>query len=107
MTVKKSFLKKLNAMRHEAGFAFLVNSGARCPAYNRKIGGAPNSAHTYGKAVDLRAYGAKADKIIELSYKHAMTGRGISQKGQHNKRFIHVDCMDNSPSHPRPWMWSY
>ena len=35
-----------------------------------------------------------------------MTGIGIKQHGPHNKRFIHLDNLDNS-THPRPTIWSY
>lgn len=30
-----------------------INSGLRCPAYNAKIGGAPDSRHLYGDAADI------------------------------------------------------
>jgi len=31
-------------------------------------------------------------------------GVGISQKGKHKSRFIHLDTID---SDNRPWIWSY
>jgi len=44
----------LEKLRDELGGTPLhVNSGYRCPAYNRKIGGASRSQHMEGKAADL------------------------------------------------------
>jgi len=31
----------------------------------------------------------------------------VSQRGAHGKRFIHLDTMEDSDTHPRPWVWSY
>jgi hypothetical protein len=39
------------------GGVISVSSGYRCPELNRAIGGAPNSAHIRGRAVDFCAYG--------------------------------------------------
>jgi zinc D-Ala-D-Ala carboxypeptidase len=47
---------KLQAMRHAMGDApIVVNGGFRSIACNDAVGGAPNSRHTYGDAVDLGA----------------------------------------------------
>ncbi len=43
----------LDQIREEFGKPISVSSGARCLAHNKKIGGAPQSWHTKGKAVDL------------------------------------------------------
>ena len=48
-------------------FRYLVNvglhvlSGHRCPAHNREVGGVKDSTHTYGEAIDVRAY-----ELLEL-----------------------------------------
>ena len=46
-------------------------------------------------------------RLIRIAIEAGMTGIGISQRGPHEKRFIHLDDMDNSGEHPRPWVWSY
>ena len=34
--------------------ALRIDSGCRCPEYNKKVGGKPNSAHLSGMAADIR-----------------------------------------------------
>ena len=41
-----------------------VSSGYRCPALNRKVGGARTSAHLTGHAVDLNCYGFGAPRAV-------------------------------------------
>lgn len=44
----------LNRLRHKFGSAIYVNSAYRTPDLNRKVGGAENSYHLYGRAADIR-----------------------------------------------------
>ena len=44
----------LEVLRKRAGTPIVINSGYRSPQLNRKIGGAPNSNHLAGCAVDIR-----------------------------------------------------
>ena len=46
--------KWLEVLRERAGTPIVINSGYRSPQLNRKIGGAPNSNHLTGCAVDIR-----------------------------------------------------
>lgn len=43
----------LEPIRKAYGRALFINSGYRCPELNKTIGGAQNSAHMYGLAVDI------------------------------------------------------
>ena len=43
----------LDPARQKLGRPIHVNSGYRCEAHNRQVGGAPNSQHTKGEAADL------------------------------------------------------
>ena len=47
----------LEALRERAGTPIVINSGYRSPQFNRKIGGAANSNHLTGCAVDIRVSG--------------------------------------------------
>jgi hypothetical protein len=47
----------LEVLRERAGTPIIINSGYRSPQLNRKIGGAPNSNHLTGCAVDIRTSG--------------------------------------------------
>ena len=49
--------KWLEVLRERAGTPIFINSGYRSPQLNRKIGGAPNSNHLTGCAVDIRVSG--------------------------------------------------
>jgi hypothetical protein len=55
MGLDRNFRKLLEEIRTEFGRPMVISSGARCTVHNRKIGGARGSAHTLGKAVDIRA----------------------------------------------------
>ena len=47
----------LEVLRERAGTPIIINSGYRSPQLNRKIGGANNSNHLTGCAVDIRTSG--------------------------------------------------
>ena len=47
----------LEVLRERSGGPVVINSGYRSQQLNRKIGGAPNSNHLTGCAVDIRVTG--------------------------------------------------
>jgi len=49
--------RALEVLRAEVRAPVQVISGYRCVAHNRKVGGAVNSRHTWGDAVDLQVTG--------------------------------------------------
>ena len=51
--------KWLEVLRERAGTPIIINSGYRSPQLNRKIGGAANSNHLTGCAVDIRTSGVE------------------------------------------------
>ena len=103
----EGFMEKLEALRHEFNEPMIVSSGYRHESYNQVIGGAKNSPHLYGKAVDVVISGKSAYRLMKLAIEHGFTGIGVSQRGPHERRFLHIDTMENSDTHPRPWIWSY
>ena len=103
----EEFMEKLEALRHEFNEPMIVSSGYRHESYNQVIRGAKNSPHLYGKAVDIVISGKSAYRLMKLAIEHGFTGIGVSQRGPHEKRFLHIDTMENSDTHPRPWIWSY
>ncbi len=52
--LQPSFVEMLDKAREFADVPFVITSGFRSASQNASIGGAPNSAHTRGWAVDLR-----------------------------------------------------
>jgi len=103
----EDFMKRLVDLRHEFNEPMIISSAYRHISYNQVIGGAKNSPHLYGKAVDVLVSGKAAYRLMKMAMEHGFTGIGISQKGPHEGRFLHIDTMDNSDTHPRPWIWSY
>ncbi len=102
------FMEALEKIRMELNKPMIVSSGYRCPEYNDKVSGSGlTGPHTTGRAVDVVCSGGDALKIMELAIKHGMTGIGVSQKGDHSKRFLHLDMLIPNMSKPRPWVWSY
>jgi uncharacterized protein YcbK (DUF882 family) len=96
--MQSEFLKKLDNARGISGLPFKINSGYRTIAYNTKIKGAANSAHTKGWAADI-AYttGAEGYKILRSLQEVGFNRIGIY------KTWIHVDC---DPSLPPNVIWS-
>ena len=98
-----TFMYKLDSMRRNAGFPFIVTSGYRCPDYNDKISSTGRDGpHTTGKAVDIAVRGTQAHTVLKLALASGITGVGVDQKGE--SRFIHLDSLTEGT---RPWVWSY
>ena len=102
------FLDRLESLRTAFGKPMLVTSGFRCPTYNAQVSGTGfTGPHVTGKAVDIAISGEDAHTLLAFAVHHQFQGLGISQKGPHNKRFIHLDLIENGPGRPRPRVWSY
>ena len=104
-----TFISELQHLRDYLGFPLIINSGFRCPEHNNLVSGSGfNGPHTTGKAADIRIMGGRAlallTHISECAY---ITGVGISQKGKHSGRYIHLDMLVHNASRPRPWVWTY
>jgi uncharacterized protein YcbK (DUF882 family) len=85
----------------------IISSAYRSIGYNTTIGGAAHSPHLQGKAVDVVISGKSAYRLLKLALQYGFTGIGVSQRGPHERRFLHLDTMESSDVHPRPWIWSY
>lgn len=93
------FVDWLDGVRHSCGFPFIITSGFRTPEQNKRIGGAPNSAHLRGLAVDLAI--TDSDKRYTL-LKEALSANvpriGIGET------FVHLDI---DTSLPQGVLWHY
>jgi len=102
------FLTAFDALREVYGSPLILHSGYRCPVHNVAVSTTgPQGPHTTGRAVDVLAYGAEAHRLIGLALRRGFTGVGVSQKGLHGQRFVHLDTLLDAPGQPRPWVWSY
>ena len=59
--------KILEPLSAEWGSAIRVNSGYRCDALNKAVGGVNNSAHRLGYAADLYPVNGKIDEFITFT----------------------------------------
>jgi uncharacterized protein YcbK (DUF882 family) len=103
-----AFMLKLQAVRDVVG-PLVVSSGYRCPEHNAAVSSTGlNGPHVTGKAADLRCFGKQAHEVLVQAMFHYFTGIGVSQKGPHGFRFIHLDMLqDGENGARRSWTWSY
>nr|WP_039735013.1 D-Ala-D-Ala carboxypeptidase family metallohydrolase [Desulfotomaculum nigrificans] len=85
-------INKLEAFRQLAGKPVLVNSGYRCPAHNRAVGGETNSYHLKGMAADIQVPGVAVAELSRLAEQAGFGGIGVYQ----SQGFVHVDVRDYS-----------
>lgn len=102
------FMNKLYRIRLEYGRPMMISSGYRCSAWNQKVSttGA-YGPHTTGRAADVLVFGADPLDLVTIASKAGMTGFGLSQKGPHGGRFVHLDDLLDGVCGPRPWVWTY
>jgi zinc D-Ala-D-Ala carboxypeptidase len=108
MEMDADFMESLEKLRIEFNKPMKITSAFRCPNHNTQVSKTGfTGPHVTGRAIDVQVSGHSAHTLMTLALKHGFKGIGISQSGVHNKRFIHLDMLDNSPKSPRPWIWSY
>lgn len=78
-----AFLVLLDECRHIAGVSFKITSCFRSKAKNKAVGGAPNSMHIFGRAVDVVANdGPTRMKIVRAALSLGLTV-GIMENAVH------------------------
>ena len=75
-------------IRNRCGFPLVVSSGYRTPSYNRRIGGAQNSQHIQGRAMDLHPQGSL--KTLQIVAGEAR-GQGLVVGIGYYADFVHID----------------
>ena len=105
------FMTILQNIRDDMNRPLRVSSAVRCAKHNSRVSSTgkdgPHVPRKNGTAAsDIVIAGADALRLIDIARKHGISGVGISQRGTHSKRFIHLDTISDS-HHPRPTMWSY
>jgi uncharacterized protein YcbK (DUF882 family) len=93
----------LDALRDYCGIPLVINSGFRSPAHNAAVGGAPDSAHLRGLAVDVRCISSfTRHKILSFALSWTASCRivriGVA------KTFVHLD-IDHELPHPVMWLY--
>lgn len=78
-------LEKLQKLRDQIGKPIIINSAYRNKEYNLKVGGAKNSQHLLGKAVDIKVSGITPKEIAKIAEGIGFGGIGIYSN------FVHLD----------------
>ena len=110
-SMDEDFMSILQNIREDMNRPLRISSGVRCAKRNSEVSSTgstgPHVPRKNGTAAsDILIAGADALRLIDIARKHGVSGVGISQRGTHSKRFIHLDTISDS-HHPRPTMWSY
>ncbi len=96
----------VQAVRTQLGKPLIISSGFRCAQHNNKISSTGFSGpHTTGKAIDILCAKETAAMVIKCGLLLGATGLGVSQKGNHAARFVHLDTINRTPH--RLYVWSY
>ncbi len=97
--VSEALIKLIETIGEITRRQIIITSAARCGAYNKQIGGAPNSAHLRGFAVDIACYTIH-ERWLLLT---AASAVGITRVGV-GRGFVHLDI---DPTLPAQTMWLY
>ena len=93
------FLCLLDRVREAAGIPLVLNCAYRSVAHEKAQGRSGNSAHTRGKAVDIRCNAsATRYKIVAAALSCGIRRIGIG------RTFVHLD---NDDTLPQGVMWDY
>ena len=98
------FMRMLQELRDQMQGPLRVSSGRRCEHHNDRVSTAKNeknSVQTLCQASDILIFGERAMLLFEKARQMGFIGIGLSQRGDHAKRFVHLDTK------PRKALWSY
>ena len=104
------FMRMLQELREQAGFAFRISSGRRCQLHNSDISSLKIKAgiHTYGRAVDILTGHINTSSVlnlVKLSQSIGFAGLGLNFRGSRKSRFLHVDNRNADFSPPAIWTY--
>ncbi len=91
------FIRKLDQLRENCGFPFIITSGYRSKNHSIEARKAVPGTHARGIAADIKVSGgAQRYQIVKNAMAMGFGGIGVA------KGFIHVDTRDSYPV-----MWKY
>jgi uncharacterized protein YcbK (DUF882 family) len=85
-------LLQLEIKVEEEGKILKINSGKRCPAYNKLVGGTLDSPHVIGEGADVKVEGMSLIDLARLCLEIGFKRIGIYPN------HIHVDVVTPKPS---------
>ena len=89
--IDEALVAYLQRIRNWAGAEVRITSGYRTAVWNRKIGGAPNSYHTKGQAVDIVVMNKSIYQVARFA--EALGIKGIERNEDSN--YVHIDTRKN------------
>jgi|TARA_R110002153_G_scaffold37457_4_gene109856 uncharacterized protein YcbK (DUF882 family) len=90
--MSEEFLEKLDDLRHECGFPFIITSGYRDKTHSIEAAKKNPGTHAQGIAADIKVNsGAESYAILEKATAMGFTGIGL------HKKFVHVDTRKGIP----------
>ncbi|UYM14271.1 YcbK family protein [Endozoicomonas euniceicola] len=101
--IDPALMDKVQQLRDRCG-PLKVSSAYRCPNHPSERNKPRPGTHAKGLAIDIQCSGVQAFALLKTAIGMGFTGIGVSQKGDHGSRFIHLDI---STTGNRPWLWSY
>ena len=94
----------LQELRDQIQGPLRVSIGRRSDHHNDRVSTAKNKkneVHTLGQASNILISGERAMLLFEKARQVGFSGIGLSQKGNHANRFVHLDTL------PRKALFSY
>jgi len=85
--IDSTLVNYLQNIRDHFGKAVTITSAYRTAAYNKKVGGASNSYHTYGEAADITVSGIQPLEVAKYAESIGVKGIGLYETSQ----FVHID----------------
>jgi len=88
--IDMSLIAILQAIRFAINKPIVITSGYRTPAYNTKVGGAANSLHVKGQAVDIQVAGLPPKEVARIAEQAGCKGVCYyTRTGSHG--WTHID----------------
>ncbi len=111
MIPTQKLMDALEAVRLIYGRPIRIASGARCEAHNKRVGGAPDSSHTRGTAVDPAAPVGRDLLDLIAAFMGVQTilraqgakGGGLGMGLKTDTPYLHFDVDEKHG--PRAWMY--
>lgn len=80
----------LQKIRDRFGKSVIINSGYRCAAHNKAVGGATSSRHLKGTAADIAVIGVSPKEVAKYAESIGVKGIGMYDSST-DGRFVHID----------------
>lgn len=82
-------VNKLQKIRDHFGASVNVNSGYRCKAHNKEVGGSASSHHVKGMAADIRVEGVEPKEVAKYAESIGVKRIGLYE-GSEEGDFVHI-----------------